>query len=261
MANHIKKIARLLTEDPDVIVERCPTITQAFERYKDAWKRGSILSLSDFHKVAGALKKVAASNECALDDARLTVMLIPSGFVMKNIFIDCGDHEKVQELAERLADQSGDPQMKHKFEENLRVNLYNAMNKEFADLVREKFNLDVTHQMMDVGPDSKTERKDVLPMATITVPKVDVEPEESVEDELDLPMPPGGLEGGETPPEGLGPEGGPDLGPEAPMGPEGGLEMPGPPGEEAVMPGEEDVEVEHISRIANMITEDPDIIL
>lgn len=264
MANHIDKIARLLTEDPDVIVERSPQISHAFEQYKNAWKRGSILSLSDFHKVAGVLKKVAARNGCALDDARLTVMLIPSGFVLKNIYIDCGDHEKVQELAERLADQSGDPQMKHKFEENLRVNLYNAINREFADLVRKHYNLDVSHQMMDVGPNSKVERKDVLPMATITVPKVDVEPEEVVgEEDEGLPPPEGELGDTEMPGPGPGPEsgmGGLEGLPEGPPGREG--EIPPLPGEE--VPPEEaadELEVEHINRIANIITEDPDYII
>jgi hypothetical protein len=258
MADHVKKIAQLLTEDPDVIVEKSSEITKIFKSYKNAWKRGSILSLSDFHKVAGALKKIAAKNGCRLDDSRLTVMLIPSGFVMKNIYIECRDVEVLQKLAVRLADQSGDPQMKHKFDKNLRVNLYNTINKDFANLVREKYNLEVTHQMMDIGPSSKVDRKDVLPMATITVPKVDVEPEEKVEEEP-LPEPPGPLGGGETPEGGLGPEGA--LGP---PGPPGGMESPpGPPGmepppEEGEIPPEE-IEVEHIINIANIITEDPDI--
>lgn len=233
MADYIHKIASLITEDPDV-----------FSPYQKAWKKGSALDLADYHKVVGALKEVARRNDCELDESRLTVELIPPGFIIKNIFLDCGDPRKKLQLAQRLADASGDDDIRHSFDENLRINLYNAINKEFAELVRDQFNLEVTHQAMDVGPDSEIDRAEILPMCTIIAPSASVRPDES-----------------ELPPDLGAPESDLGLPPPPPGTPESG-ELTEPfPGEGETPAEKEMIEFEHVGRIANMITEDPDLIL
>lgn len=172
--NRIRTISKLLTEDPDV-----------FSKYMDAWNRGSVLELSDYHAVLGLLKKVVAKNGCSLDESKITVQLIPSGFVMKNIHINCPDSETLKKLAIRLAKQSEDPKIKHTFSHNLRINLYNSMNKDFANLVRNELNLNVKHYAMEVPADKKLNRKNLLPMVAITQAEEDISTEEELDD-MDL---------------------------------------------------------------------------
>lgn len=237
----VKDIAVLLTEDPSVM-----------SAYADAWKRESSLELSDYYNVVGLLKQIAEENGCELDIPRLTVKLIPPGFVIKNISLHCPDIKHQRELAKRLSDQLDDQEKRHKFEHNLKANLYQAINKQFGDAVRRELGLEISHQVMDVGPNSKVKRKDVLPMATvIKLDKVEEPPEE--EEPL---FPPGGELGAEEPPlpgeEEMLPS---EEGMEEP--PPGGEPGPAQPVDELLPPEEEEpVEFESISRIASLISED-----
>lgn len=225
--------------------------------YSDAWKRESCLELSDYYNVVGLLKKVAEDNGCELDIKRLTVKLIPPGFIIKNVSLHCPDIQQQRDLAQRLSKQLEDQEIRHKFEHELKVNLYQAMNKEFGNAVRGELGLEVSHQKIDVGPNSKIKRKDILPMITVVkIDKVEEPPEEEedalpdmgelgVDDEnLGLPEEPAPDDG-----EGLD-----DLEP-----PPGGEPGPAQP-EEDLMPQEEEIEFESISRnitsIARLISED-----
>lgn len=254
MADYVRKIASLITEDPDV-----------FSTYRKAWKKGSALNLSDYHKVVGALKEIARRNECELDESKLTVQLIPPGFVIKNIHLDCGNPKKKLELSQRLADASGDDDIRHTFDENLRINLYNAISAQFANMVRDQFNLEVTHQALDVGPDSDIDRAEILPMCTVIAPSVSVRPEEPIAPMGDMGADLGmdaGL-GGPADDMDLPPEfnaladGAGDFGLDEPDEPVLGAE-PADAGQPAPE-DEEMLEFEFIDRIADMITEDPDL--
>jgi len=252
----IKKIAEFMIEDEDPLSD-----------FHDKWASKTVLGDDTYFKVIGVLKSICKFNGCILDHSKLSVDFIPPGFVIKNVYIDCPDPAKKKELINRLAKQTGDNTIKYKFDENLRVNLYNTMNKEFADKVREELDLDVSHQFMALPPGSKRARRvEVLPMITITTPKVEVEGEEFPEEMMGPEMPDMGMEMGPEAPMGVEadlaapgqlplPELGPEFGSEEdeePLGPG----VPMEPGEEELPPREEElITTEDINFIANFIDE------
>ena len=275
MSDVVKGIARLITEDPDV-----------FSVYQDKFRDHTVLDAEVFGEIVGILQDVAANNGLVLDRSKLKVRFNPAGISIKNIHLDSPDSATKRDLADRIATMTGDDNIKHTFSKNLRVNLYQAISGEFADRVREELNLEVTHQSRD--PQDADDPSGILPMATFTQPAVTAE---APEEEFDMgepmgaepeggpmPMAPeegmppmgggglGGPMGGEPelpsedlpPPEGEGEEG-PDVGPfgvEAPEGEEGaeGAEEGPEPA-----PEEEPAVEESVERIAQMLTEDPDI--
>jgi hypothetical protein len=285
MSDSVKGIAKLLTEDPDV-----------FSDYQQKFSENTVLDEDVYGEIVGILKDVAEKNGLILDHSRLKVRFNPAGISIKNIYLDCPDPRTKRDLANRVAEVTGDDNIKHTFNKNLRVNLYNAINREFADRVREELNLEVTHQSLD--PEGSADPSEVTPMATFTQPAVTAE---KPEEEMDMGEPMGAEpEGG---PEMPAPEGEMDMGMGGMGGGMGGMGMGGdlggleepPSGEEALegdagaeepeagpfgveppaagegeeeaeeapplKPGEEEelVSFESISRIANLLTEDPDI--
>jgi len=129
---------------------------------------------------------------------------------------------KKKELADRLAEKTGDDTIKHTFDDNLRVNLYNALNNPFAQRVRDELDLDISHHFRAHPPGSEIQS---LPMITVMIPKIELEEEE---EEL-----------------GLGPEEGLGFGPEEELVlgsapeeelPELGLGMEEEPGMEELPP-------------------------
>lgn len=169
--NIINKIANTISEDIDV-----------FEKQEKKWAEKSVLSDDSYYKAIGILKDVCKKNGCVLDHTKFAIEFIPSGFVIKNIYIDCPNPKKKKELVDRLALQSGDESIKHTFNDNLRVNLLNAMNKDFGERIREELNLDVTFQFRALPPGSeRAERTEMLPMVTITTPKMKGQAEDKIE--------------------------------------------------------------------------------
>jgi hypothetical protein len=288
MSDSVKGIARLLTEDPDI-----------FSDYQAKFSEHTVLDEEIYGDIVGILKDVAEKNGLILDHTRLKVKFNPAGISIQNIHLEAPDPRVKRDLIARVAEVTGDDNIKHTFNKNLRVNLYNAINKEFADRVREELNLEVTHQSTD--PDMATNSSEVLPMATFAQPAVTAE---KPEEEMDMAGPMGAEpEGGPEAPApegeamgmgmgGMGGMGGLGGGGMGPMGDLGGLEEPpspeeGPEGgpgmeepeagpfgveppeedegeaEEAppLKPGEEDemLSFENVQRIADMLTEDPDI--
>jgi hypothetical protein len=271
MSDSVKRIARLITEDPDV-----------FSVYQDKFRDHTVLDAEVFGEIVGILQDVAANNGLVLDRSKLKVRFNPAGISIKNIYLDSPDSATKRDLAHRIATITGDDNIKHTFSKNLKVNLYQAISGEFADRVREELNLEVTHQSRDPG--DADDPSTILPMATFTQPAVTAE---APEEEFDMGEPMGAEpEGGPmpmAPEEGMPPMGGGDLG--GPMGGEPELpneELPPPEGEEGEEPeagpfgieppeGEEGAEeapppeeeeeppMEGIERIAQMLTEDPDM--
>ena len=277
MSDSVNRIARLITEDPDILSER----ENVFSKYQDKFRDHTVLDAEVFGEIVGILQDVAEMNGLTLDRSRLKVRFNPSGITIKNIILDSPDSVTKRELAHRMADITGDDNIKHTFSKNLKVNLYQAISGEFADRVREELNLEVTHQSRDPG-DARDPSK-ILPMATFTQPAVTAEkPEEEFAEPMGaepeggpMPMAPeeelGGLGGGMG-----GPMGGlPELPSEEGELPEEGAEEepevgdfglePPAEGEETEGEAEEEEEPapaveESIRRIAAMLTEDPDII-
>lgn len=279
MSDYIKNIAKILTEDPDV-----------FSKYEEKFEENTVLDEEVYGEIVGILKSVAKKNGLILDHTKLKVKFNPAGLTIKDIYLDCPDPRTKRDLAKRVAKITGDDNVKHTFNKNLRINLYNAINREFADKVREELNLEVTHQARD--PENAENSSEVLPMSTFTQPAVTAEkPEEEFElREPSEPEPEGGPETSEPEPEmGMGNIG---MGGMPPMGDIGGmedmeasggeeeaeeLEEPEigefglePPGEEEEAeeapppePEEEDemISFENVSRVANILTEDPDIFI
>lgn len=195
--------------------------------YHEKWNDKTVLSDDTYYQVIGILKKVAEENGCVLDHRKLAIEFIPPGFIIKNIYLDCPDPNKKKELVQNLAASTGDETIKHTFDDNLRVNLYNALNRVFGDRVREELNLDVTHQFRALPPGSDDEdRSETLPMVTVTTPKVDTGIEDDAFDDE-------GLEG--TSPLDIGPETqdtagvglGSELGAPPEEGPESKIQLPG----------------------------------
>ena len=273
--NNISKIASMLTEDPDV-----------FSDYEDAFREHSTLDDDVYGDIVRILKDVVEKNGAQLDHSKLSVQFNPAGLTLKNIYIDVVDPSVKRELIDRVAQTTGDDNIKHNFNKNLRINLYNAINREFADRVRTELNLEVSHQAMN--PEDSENPSEVLPMATFTQPAVTAEPPEDVGMEEPMgPEPEGGPEQLAPPPEeglpgggmGLGSGGMPPLGgappgaeenleepPSPERGPEGEEELEGPEGapEEPAPPpeeGEEEemIKFESVQTIADLITDDPDI--
>jgi len=268
----IAKIASLLTEDPDI-----------FSDYEKAFEDQTVLDQSIYGDIVRILKEVAENNGMVLDHTKLKVRFNPAGLTLRNIHLEVVDPAVKRELVDRVAQTTGDDNIRHNFSQNLRANLYTAINKEFADRVREELNLDVTHQTTDV--EGLEDTSEVLPMATFVQPAATAErPEEEMdmgepvgaEPEAELapeappmepPMPPMGGGGG------LGGLGGPppeppseEPVPEAPPGEEGappgpyGLEPPEEEEEELPPPPEEEApRFEDVETIADMLTEDPDV--
>lgn len=262
MSDSVQDIAQLITEDPDV-----------FTKYQDKFSDHTVLDEEIYGEIVGILKDVAKNNGLVLDHRKLKVKFNPAGITLKNIHLECPDSTVKRDLANRVAEITGDDNIKHTFNKNLRVNLYNAINREFADRVRDELNLEVTHQSVD--PNDLSDTSDILPMATFTQPAVRAEkPEEELE-----PVEPVGGE----------PEGGPIVPPEeipepanaeveVPPSDEStgeatpdievspyGLEEPEEPEDEEPAPppkeGESMLSFEGVQRIANMLTEDPDIFI
>ena len=261
MPNFIKKIAAMLTEDPDI-----------FSDYQEQFRKNTILDEEIYGDIVGILKDVAENNGLTLDPSTLKIKFNPAGFTIKNIHLDCSDAHAKRILINRVAEITGDDNIKNTFNKNLRVNFYTAINKEFANRVREELNLEITHQSNDLlGAEDSS---NVLPMATFTQPAVTAEkPEETmVEPELaQEPAPelepapaPEGEEEIEAGPYGLeapggkAPEGEEEAPEEAPEAPE---ETPIEGEEEAPAEGEEEdmIEFESIKRIAAVLTDDPNI--
>ena len=214
----IWRIARTISEAKDPL-----------EDYHDKWNSKTVLSDDTYYQVVGILKKVAAENGCVLDHRKLSIEFIPPGFIIKNIYLDCPDPSHKKKLVKNLADSTGDETIKHTFDDNLRVNLYNALNRVFGDRVREELNLDVTHQFQALPPGSDDEaRSETLPMVTVTTPKVDTGVEDDVFGDDDL---------GDVSPLDLGPEGPEEPAPEEDLPPPGEEEAPGT---EIQLPGFED---------------------
>jgi hypothetical protein len=275
----VDRIASVITEDPDI-----------FTKYSDTFNQNTVLDEETYGEIVGILKDVAKQNGLILNHRKLKIRFNPAGLTIKNIDLDCPDAHTKRELAKRVAAITGDDNIKHTFNKNLKVNLYNAINREFSDRVREELNLEVTHQTVEAN--DPLSAPGVLPMATFTQPAVRAEkPEEELEDIAPMgPEPEGGPEVPEPEmgDEGMGGLGGGGMGglgglPELPSeegaedieagpfgveepeegaeeGEEGELEggeeeEPAPPPEE----GEELLSFESIERIASMLTEDPDI--
>lgn len=281
MSDFIKKIAKVLTEDPDI-----------FSNYQEKFRSNTVLDEEIYGEIVGILKDVAQKNGLQLDHRRIKVKFNPAGLTIKNIRLECPDSRTKRELAMRVAEITGDDNIKHTFNKNLRVNLYNAINKEFADRVREELNLEVTHQSLD--PENAKDPSEIMPMATFTQPAVTAE---KPEEEMDLAGPTGAEpEGGPEVPEEPGAEmgvpgpsmGGMPLGgdlggdleaPEELQNPEEGeegevdekdiemgpfgIEEPESEGEKAPPPeeGEEEdmISFENIQRVADLLTDDPDL--
>lgn len=280
MSDSINRIANLITEDPDV-----------FTKYHEEFEENTVLDEETYGEIVGILKDVAEENGLVLNHRNLKIKFNPAGMTIKNIDLSCPDAVTKRDLANRVAAITGDNNIKHTFNQNLKVNLYNAINREFADRVREELNLEITHQTVD--PDEVEDPSEVLPMATFTQPAVRAEkPEEGLEEiepsgaepesspevpesEEELEGMGGGglgglgglggmedLEGLEEPPSDEETEE-PEVGPFGLEEPEGGAEEgeekaePAPPPEE----GEEDelISFEEIYKIGNYLTEDPDI--
>jgi len=285
MSDDILKIASLITEDPDI-----------FDDYQEKFAENTTLDEEVFGDIVGILKQIAEKSGLVLDHRRLKVKFNPAGLTIKNIYLNCVDPQKKKELVARVADTTGDDNIKHNFSKNLRVNYYLAINREFADRVREELNLEVTHQ--STNPEDGHDPSELMPMATFTQPSVTAEePEEEFEDPMGAEpeggpepteqMPPeddmgmgmggglggggfgepmgdleGDLEGGEEDLEG-GEGADPELGPF-------GVEEPGEEGQEeeaeAAPPPEEGEEkdmlsFENVQRIADLLTEDPDVFI
>lgn len=280
MSDDILKIASLITEDPDI-----------FDEYQEKFQEHTTLDEEIFGDIVGILKQVADDNGLTLDHRRLKVKFNPAGLTIKNIYLNSSDPNKKRELIANVAEITGDENIKNNFNKNLRTNLYLAINREFADRVREELNLEVTHQSNE--PVEGEDPSEIMPMATFTQPAVRAEqPEEEIEPPSG-PEPDAGPEGEPMPgPEedfglgglgGMGGMGGPpmdfgaeeevpeELGGEEPeVGPFGVEEPSGeaPEGEEEVEEapppeeGEEDTMLafEDIQGIADLLTEDPDIL-
>lgn len=168
----IGRIARTLTEDENPLAD-----------FHNEWESKSVLSDDTYFQVIRILKDVVENNDCILDHRKLAVEFIPPGFIIKDIWIDCPNPETKRSLVERLAEQTGDESIKHTFDNNLRVNLYTAMSGEFGDRVRDELNLNIAHQFKALPPGSdRTDRAEVLPMATIMTPNMETEEEEEMED-------------------------------------------------------------------------------
>jgi hypothetical protein len=280
MSDDVFKIASLITEDPDI-----------FDEYQDKFHENTTLDEGIYGEIVGILKQVADENGLTLDHRRLKVKFNPSGLTIKNIYLDSSDASTKRDLMANVADISGDDNVRNKFNEKLRENLYLSINREFADRVREELNLEVTHQSTE--PLEGEDASEILPMATFTQPAVKAEkPEEDIEPPSGA-EPDAGPEGEEMPgPEedfglggmGGGAMGGPPMDMGMDMGLEGeegaaeelggaepevgpfGIEEPAegaPEGEEEEAPppeeGEEMLAFEDVNRIASMLTEDPDI--
>ena len=275
MSADIQKIATLITEDPDI-----------FDDYQEKFKEHTTLDAEIFGDIVGILKQVAEENGLILNYDRLKVRFNPAGLTIKNIYLDYTNPSKKRDLIAQVAEVTGDDNIKNNFNENLRNNLYLAINRAFADRVREELNLEVTHQSTE--PKEGENSSEIMPMVTFTQPAVRAEePEEEIEPPSGA-EPEGGPEGVLPGPEedmglggmgggGMGPMGGPmDMGLEGEEGAEEGLEgaepevgpfgveepaEEAPEGEEEAPPPEEDEELsfEGIQRIARMLTDDPDI--
>ncbi len=270
MPNFIKKIAAMLTEDPDI-----------FSDYQEQFRKNTILDEEIYGDIVGILKDVAKNNGLTLDHSTLKIKFNPAGFTIKNIHLDCSDAHAKRKLINRVAEITGDDNIKNTFNKNLRVNFYTAINQEFADRIREELNLEITHQSRDLM--GAEDSSNVLPMATFTQPAVTAEkPVETMAEPMAEPMDEFGMEPAPelTPelapaPEGEEMEAGP-FGLESPeegeeVAPEEGEEVAPEEGEE-VAPEEEEVPAESIIKnttvltenlnvnfIATFITEDPDI--
>jgi hypothetical protein len=275
MSADIQKIATLITEDPDI-----------FANYQEKFKEHTTLDAEIFGDIVGILKQVAEENGLILNYDRLKVRFNPAGLTIKNIYLVADNPSKKRDLIAKVAEVTGDDNIKNNFNENLRNNLYLAINREFADRVREELNLEVTHQSTE--PEEGENSSEIMPMVTFTQPAVRAEePEKEIEPPSGA-EPEGGPEGVPPGPEedmglggmgggGMGPMGGPmDMGLEGEEGAEEGLEgaepevgpfgieepaEEAPEGEEEEAPSEEDEEIafEGIQRIARMLTDDPDV--
>ncbi len=284
--NFIKKIAEMLTEDPDI-----------FSDYQEQFSKNTILDEEIYSDIVSILMDVAKNNSLKLDVKKLTIKFNPAGFTINNIHLQPlidptvkkSRKEITKELADRVAEITGDPNIKNTFHKNLRVNFYTAINQEFADRIREELNLEITHQSRDLMGDEDS--SNVLPMATFTQPAITAEkPVETMAEPMAEPMDEFGMEPA------------PELAPELAPAPEGeemeagpfGLESPeegeeiaseegeevapeegeevAPEEDEEVAPEEEEVPAESIIKnttvltenlnvnfIAMFITEDPDI--
>ena len=176
---HIDIIARLISEDSSM-----------FDDFQDKWESKTVLNDDTYFKVIGILKQTCEDNGCKLDYSRLAVDFIPPGFVIKNIFIDCPNRAKKKELVDALVRTTGDRTLLHTFDDNLRVNLYHALSRQFAEKVRYELDLDITHQFRALPPGSdRSDRAEVMPMCTVTVPKVSLEDEEESIPEPEMEMP------------------------------------------------------------------------
>jgi hypothetical protein len=257
MSDHIAKIARLLTEDPD-------KIQQSLDAYQDRWAKQSGMSPLDYNRAISILKQVAKDNGCILDENGLApVELTPGVFSVKGIKLQCNDPADREKLKQRIADTTGDTNINYSFNKKPHTSAYLAINAEFADRLEEA-GMEVSH-----NAHKDPTKDDHVDISLMKMPIRAKQPEEAPEDPgMEGPPPPEApLEGPEAAPEPLGappPEGGmpemppgpeplPDMGEFGVEPPEEGGEMPPPEEEEAM------INFEQVQRIADLLTEDPDI--
>jgi hypothetical protein len=264
MPDHIARIAQLLTEDPD-------SILKSLNADDKRWDEETVASKENSIEAVKILAKVASDNGCILDQDKITTKLKDDGFTLRNVIIRCEDPAAKQELKQRLADTTGDESILNSFDKNLHASLYQAINAEFADRLKEEAGLEVSHVKHEDEDDEDTSGDHVdIP---IVVPAIRAKPPEEAPEDLGMeggpPPPEEPLEAPGAPPEPLGAppeEGMPAPPPGPPMGPEGaepemgefGVEPPeeelGPPDEDEAM-----INFEQVQRIADLLTEDPDI--
>ena len=294
MPGYISQIANLLTEDPDIPAEpvsrnrkqkKPKTAPNAIAATEEYWEKHTTIPYSEYLDTLNIIKDVARKNGLTFLSGKVKPKLNNSGIEIHNIQFEEPDQETREKLAEFLAQQFNDSEIRHKFGENLQANLLTAISGQLDERLKDSksFEIDISAFRPEPGEAKGGERSEIPPVITVRKTQVEVEPpEEEMEPEAPMPgeedpgMPPmeePGM-GGAMPMGGMGGDMGmPPMDEMPPLEGEGGMpdqgEMPevegGEEGEEfpedEELPDEAYLDLgENINRIANMITEDPDIL-
>ena len=92
MLDPIKKIAKILTEDPDI-----------FSNYQEKFRANTVLDEEIYGEIVGILKDVAKKNGLQLDHRKIKVKFNPSGLTIKNNYLECPDSLTKREIAMSFA--------------------------------------------------------------------------------------------------------------------------------------------------------------
>lgn len=294
MSDHISQIAQFLTEDPDILVES--DMAKTIKDIKKAWEKKTTVPYKAYYQALKTIKKIAGENDLYFNVKNVKVKLNQSNIELHNIDLTPKNSKATEKLARKLAQETGDSSILNGFGDNLKANLLTAISGQLNDNLKSDRSLEVSFSQWrpDPGEAEGSERAEILPVITLQRTQIKMEPPEPEMPEPEIPgmgEPP--MPGVEEP--GIGgmggmgglPMGDLDMGPplegeplEGEMPPE---EMP-PGGEfeggEGEFEGEEGAETAeekalikfpspetpqtlaagYINKIADLITEDPDIL-